>query len=493
MAIRTPIFIIVLLSLALLAGFLISHYPPVYLLLGVIGFTIFLLSFINIEWGLYILIFSMILSPEIIVGETAKASLERGLTLRFEDFLLVVIGMSWYAKNAVHKELGLFLKTLLNKPILFYVVACILSTGFGIMTGRVELKTGSLFVLKYIEYFIVFFMVVNHVRSTQQLKRFIFCLFITCFISSIFGILQIPGGERVSAPFEGEIGEPNTFGGYLLLIGAIAAGLVSKAESSKIKQLSALLILFIIPPFLFTQSRSSYLALIPVCLVIGFMARHRIIIVGCIILALMMSPFLLPSLVTDRISYTFNQPEHPGQILIGNLRLDTSTSARLISLKHCLKDWLKHPVLGYGVTGYYFVDTQYPRVLVETGILGLISFFYLLYSIFILTIRNLNNVTTPYFKGIIIGFLAGYVGLLVHALGANTFIIVRIMEPFWFFMGIVAVLPELESQRGQAVSEINEIPRGNRSMLRALSQKRIPKYHSPSQPPRPKNRPHRAL
>ena len=43
-------------------------------------------------------------------------------------------------------------------------------------------------------------------------------------------------------------------------------------------------------------------------------------------------------------------------------------------------------------------------------------------------------------------FLAGYIGLLVHAIGANTFIIVRIMEPFWFFAGIIAVLPMLEQQ-----------------------------------------------
>ena len=31
--------------------------------------------------------------------------------------------------------------------------------------------------------------------------------------------------------------------------------------------------------------------------------------------------------------------------------------------------------------------------------------------------------------------------------GANTFIIVRIMEPFWFFAGIITVLPMLERQR----------------------------------------------
>jgi O-antigen ligase len=112
-----------------------------------------------------------------------------------------------------------------------------------------------------------------------------------------------------------------------------------------------------------------------------------------------------------------------------------------------MEDWPKKPVFGYGVTGYEFLDSQYPRVLIETGILGLITFLYLLYSIFKLTIDHMKKIKTPYFKGLTLGFLAGFVGLIFHAIGANTFIIVRIMEPFWFFAGIIAVLPELESKR----------------------------------------------
>ena len=93
--------------IALLAGFLISNHPPSLLLWGTLSLAIFTVSFINIEWGLYILIFSMLLSPEITIGRTEGASLGRGVTLRFEDFLLIVIGFSWFARNAINKELGL--------------------------------------------------------------------------------------------------------------------------------------------------------------------------------------------------------------------------------------------------------------------------------------------------------------------------------------------------------------------------------------------------
>ena len=434
---------------ALLTGFLITKYPPSTLLLGVLALAIFTVSFINIEWGLYILIFSMLLSPEIMTGETGGGTLGRGVTLRLEDFLLAVIGMSWFARTAVKKELGLFLKTPINKAILFYALACVLSTGFGVMSGRVEMKTGFFYVLKYLEYFIVFFMMVNHVRNTDQIKRFVFCLFLTCFIVSIIGILQIPGGGRVSAPFEGNVGEPNTFGGYLLFIGAVASGLLAKAESSKIKQILIVLIICIIPPFLFTQSRTSYLAVIPVLIVLGFMADRRIIILGVLLLSFFVGPLFLPNAVKNRIMFTFTQPEEKGQIRIGDIRLDTSTSARLVSWKKALSDWPQHPLLGYGVTGYKFVDAQFPRVLIETGLVGLVAFLYLLFSIFKVAINNLKEIKTPFYHGLTVGFLAGFVGLVFHSIGANTFIIVRIMEPFWFFAGIMVVMPAMERQQAE--------------------------------------------
>lgn len=49
-------------------------------------------------------------------------------------------------------------------------------------------------------------------------------------------------------------------------------------------------------------------------------------------------------------------------------------------------------------------------------------------------------------RAIVLGFLAGTIGLLVHAIGSNTVIITRIMETFWFFMPIVVGLPMLEER-----------------------------------------------
>jgi len=76
---------------------------------------------------------------------------------------------------------------------------------------------------------------------------------------------------------------------------------------------------------------------------------------------------------------------------------------------------------------------------------GLIAFLLVLRAIFKQGIIVFGQVHDPLHRGISMGFLAGFIGLLVHAVGANTFIIVRIMEPFWFVTAMVVMIPELEA------------------------------------------------
>jgi hypothetical protein len=101
-------------------------------------------------------------------------------------------------------------------------------------------------------------------------------------------------------------------------------------------------------------------------------------------------------------------------------------------------------VFGYGVTGFGFMDAQYARVLVETGAVGFAAFAWLVWTVLRSSASGFRSLAAPEDRGLALGFMAGTIGLLFHAVGSNTFIIVRIMEPFWFFAGIVLMLPQLE-------------------------------------------------
>src|ERR687888_1698036 len=89
--------------------------------------VLFALVFVRTDFGLYVVVFSMLLSPEFGAGGSGIAE-GRTIMVRSEDFILIVIGMAWLAKTAVNKELGIVAKTPLNKPILLYIVANIVST-----------------------------------------------------------------------------------------------------------------------------------------------------------------------------------------------------------------------------------------------------------------------------------------------------------------------------------------------------------------------------
>ena len=218
--------------LTLLLALFVSHFTPGTALAVGLAVALFVVAFVHTEAALHIIILSMLLSPEILLGQPAGGgSLEssRRVSIRIEDLTLVIVAFSWLTRMAVHKQLGLIRQTPLNRPILLYAVSCIVSTGLGILFGTVRPVTGFFFVLKYLEYFVVYFLMVNHLTEERQLKRFLFTVILTAALVSVIALAQIPSGERVTAPFEGEGGgEPNTLGGYLVFMLAILLGLASE-------------------------------------------------------------------------------------------------------------------------------------------------------------------------------------------------------------------------------------------------------------------------
>ena len=418
------------------------------------GLIVFILSFVSTQIALYILIFSMLLSPEFIVGATEGATLGRGITLRADDFLVAVIGFSWLARMAIHKDLGFFLRTPLNRPIAGYILVCVASTFLGALFGRVDFKTGFFFVLKYFEYVVIYFMVANYLKDRTQMKTFVWAMLLTCLIVSVVSMGKIPEGGRISAPFEGKTGEPNTFGGYLVFMMSIAMGLALMEESFRNRLIAfSMTILFSIP-LLYTQSRSSYLAAIPAVLSFLWLSKRKRWILPALLLVGLLLSFMAPKVTKDRISYTFTQGiGRPDSVTVAGVQLDTSTSARIESWEEAFRDLSRHPVLGFGVTGYRFVDAQYVRVATETGFTGLLIFFLLLGTILKESYRVLKASEDSFDKGLTVGFLAGFIGLLFHAIGANTFIIVRIMEPFWFIAAMVMAIPSLAKDRTAKTAE----------------------------------------
>ncbi|HSC70195.1 MAG TPA: hypothetical protein VLH58_02510, partial [Candidatus Methylomirabilis sp.] len=205
-----PVSLVALVLFLAMAGSLVITYTTAEIsLVAALLIVLLFASFLNPEFGLHIILLSMLLSPEIVVGGVGGISLGKPtvkadvLVLRIEDLILVAVAFAWLARTAIFKELAVIRRTPLNPAIFFYIAALILATLLGTFAGTVRPVRGFFFTLKYLEYFVVYFMTVNLVREERQLLRLLATAFATCAISALVGIMQIPSGERVAAPFEG--------------------------------------------------------------------------------------------------------------------------------------------------------------------------------------------------------------------------------------------------------------------------------------------------
>jgi len=448
-----PLIALVLL-LALGGGLVVAQTTPgLSVSIALLG-TVLFASFLNTELALHIILFSMLLSPEIVVGGVGGISIGKpewkgeALVLRMEDLILVTVAFAWFARTALFKELGLIKRTPLNPAIFAYIVSLILATLLGVLLGSVRPIRGFFFSLKYIEFFVVYFMTVNYVQEERQMRRLLTTALLTCAISAVMGIAQIPSGERVGAPFEGKWGEPNTFGGYLIFMLALILGHLLSARTLPAALGWLAFSGLVTVPLLYTLSRSSWVAAIPMLLTLIVLSPRRLILMIGLGSLVIIGPLAFPKQVVDRYNYTLHDKLDRSDYRIGGSQLDTSTAARLDSWKEGITGWAKQPLFGYGVTGFAFMDAQFVRVLVETGLMGLTAFLWLLWRTLRVAWTTHQRLIGTRFEWLALGYLAGLVSLLVHAIGANTFIIVRIMEPFWFFTGIVTILPLLQPENG---------------------------------------------
>ncbi len=450
---RITIFLIIIFISLLFAKLIVSE--KILMPLFLVGFIVFIfVSFVNIESGLIILVFSMLLSPEIKLAQLPG----REVVVRFDDLILITLFVVWLAQMALKKELGLLTTTPINLPIFTYTLICILFTARAITLGYTKPVKSFFYVLKYIEYFFLFLMATNIVKEEKQLKHLLISALLTFLIVGIYGYTLIGKVSRIWAPFDYDpvtmSGESAALGGYLLIVMSVLFGLFCYVPSTKFAIGFIGLIVFGLVPFAYTLSRASFFAFGPMCLSILFLTeRKKLIFLGIMITGLVFAPIFFPGPTQDvlnRIQETFAGPGEQEQVILGLKIKETSAILRIESWKKALFKWLpEQPFFGYGVTGVGLVDTQIPLIIGELGLIGLFSFFWLIWSVGKNSLKVFKSMPPENWiaKGLSLGLFCSLIALLFQSVAVNTFIIIRIMEPFWFLTALVMVLPEIYKRK----------------------------------------------
>ena len=90
----TAVMVLAIIFISIFSGQIITGFSYKFAFGLILAISISVITLLYIDAGLAVLIFSMLLSPEIGVGQVPG----RDIVIRFEDFLLAIITFTWFAK-----------------------------------------------------------------------------------------------------------------------------------------------------------------------------------------------------------------------------------------------------------------------------------------------------------------------------------------------------------------------------------------------------------
>ena len=447
-----------------------------------VSMLVFGVTVVRVDFGVYILVVAMLLSPEINLGVVGRAN-DRGVNVRYDDILIIVIFLGVCLKMAFDNRKRFWQPSPINLPIFLYYGSLILSFFFAWQRSvpAWDRQVAVFVMLKMAEFYMVFFLVGNTIQNRVQIRRQLTLFFIVGIIVSLYGIFTIGTTDRVGAPLEQGGTEPNTLGGYLMILMCVAGGLYIYAPRRRNRLLMLALFALAFIPFLYTLSRASYVSLLVALVVLGIAGR-KYRIVAFVVAVLALSPILMPEDVLHRVNYTFQEGSGKELFIAGQptaIEVDTSTYERIHVWKKVRYNMLVWPYFGGGPAWDSVLDSQYARVLIETGLVGFAAFALMLFQL-IRTAREAHRWSRDWVgRGLALGMVATTIGLMVHSLGTISFLIVRIMEPYWFLMAMTVIV------RAEALQEYAERVRNYHAQRAAATEALPAPTPVPSQTPIP--------
>ncbi|HOX23450.1 MAG TPA: O-antigen ligase family protein [Elusimicrobiales bacterium] len=370
------------------------------------------------------------------------------------------MALAWlFRAGWIKKEVSLLEITPVHIPIFIYTCIYIISTGLAMMRGELNLLKSMFFTLKYIEYFVLFFMTYNIVQKEEDVRSLLRYGLVTAMLVTVYAYwYHFSTGQQATAPFETPLGEasreggePGSLGGYYLVVFGVLMGLIDHGAGQWLKTaISALLVM--LPAFLFTLSRASLLGLAGQFSLLLLLGRRKLFVAsgGVLLLTLFFSVDALRAPVSQRVAMTTEGArdrqlhEFRMPIVDYTVHLEDSAAQRVQAWQRIITRHLpKHPFLGHGATGIGFEDTQYGLILGEFGLVGLAVFFWMIGKIFQQSLHLYHVGRQPWIRGVGLGVILVLAGLLLQSFTSNTFIIVRIMQPFWFLVGLMCRLHTL--------------------------------------------------
>jgi putative inorganic carbon (HCO3(-)) transporter len=341
----------------------------------------------------------------------------------------------------------------LGLPLAIFAITLVLSLLFSF--ARADSERILLF---FITAFVLAYVIAADITEEKQLTKLMAFIYIAVMLTSMYAIIQRKFGlVYASASFTdllinsnmpgrvtSTLDNPNNYSEFIILFMPLCAAF---AGSRKKPWLTVLLFLGLAFPavgILMTYSRSGWISLMLAAFVYIWL-RNKKLIPAFIVLAVLAIPFL-PASILNRITSIFTS-------FFGSGYMDSSAS-------HRLKLWeaVGYMIRDYGVTGIglgpkafaavypsysvmgasdgaYHTQSLFLELIVEAGVLGLISFVWM-------ALRNIKNCViahrsasgTVYF--VLIACAASFIGIAFSCIVEYIWFYPRILFAYFILFGI---------------------------------------------------------
>jgi putative inorganic carbon (HCO3(-)) transporter len=232
-------------------------------------------------------------------------------------------------------------------------------------------------------------------------------------------------------------------------------GFVQFVQRKKLRLIFYGLVALTVFADLYTFSRGSYAALLVSVIVLGFLKDRKLIVIAAVFLFTWQA--IVPTAVRERVDMTQNS----------NGQLEISAQERVNLWEAAEQSIISSPVLGIGFATYQIgnhvdglKDTHnwYVKVMVETGIVGMIIVFAMLQQVLAVAYRLFKRAEDPLYRGLGLGLFVAMCSCIVANFFGDRWTYLEITGILWILVAAAIralQLAETEPATESAISEVS--------------------------------------
>jgi O-antigen ligase len=357
-------------------------------------------------------------------------------------FCLALLG--WVCKIIITRNIKFFKDNPLNKPIVIFLLAMIIS-----LIDSYNM-TKSLNVLnKLLSTFVLYYLIINNVSDLKTIKKLFTLGLVSITISSLYGLVWQLFYLKAGI-VESMMSTHLDFGALLLVyLLVVMVFFLFGCENIQERLKYGLLIPVIFLTLIFNQTRGAWLGFVAGAFSIFWLHCKKWIWV--LLVLIVITVVLVPVQIQNRIKS------------IPELQNNASNLGRIALWKGAVLMFKDHPINGVGLGNFkkvYLSKYKQPHTdstahahnnffhyLAETGIIGFTAFIYLLYAILRCLYLNYLERKPGFGKLLVLATLGGVIGVyVIQGFTETNFQRAVVKTTIWLFVALSVVIAKLDKE-----------------------------------------------